>query len=290
MNLLSEQENVRGCGKGCVNLRRKDLYVSKAASKRIFALTLSMMMACSLIAFTGCGNEDVVENQEENVQEQQEQEKTPEQIAAEQAEAERIAALKADKEKGLFVLVNKQNSVDRSYVPDDLEGIKYYAADRTASARFMKSEAAAAFHELAEAAMEEGHKIVITTAYRSYDFQSTLYNNYVANYGQAEADTFSAKPGTSEHQTGLATDVSSPSVNYQLTSDYINTPEGTWLNDNAHKFGFIIRYQKDKESITGYIYEPWHIRYVGKTAAKEIYEQGLALEEYLEQLKELELE
>ena len=271
--------------KGVLNLRRKYLHIEKTSSKKIFALTLSMMMACSLIMFTGCGDEEATDNQGQNVQEQQqEQEKTPEQIAAEKAEAERLEALRADKEKGLFVLVNKQNAVDRSYVPDDLEGIKYYAADRTASARFMKSEAAAAFHELAEAAMAEGHKIVITTAYRSYDFQSTLYNNYVANYGQAEADTFSAKPGTSEHQTGLATDVSSPSVNYQLTSNYINTPEGTWLNDNAHKFGFIIRYQKDKESITGYIYEPWHIRYVGKTAAKEIYEQGLALEEYLEKL------
>lgn len=194
----------------------------------------------------------------------------------------RREALKVDKEKGLLILVNKQNALDSSYKPEDLADIKYYAPDRSSAGRFMRAEAADAFHQLSEAAAEEGHEIIVTTAYRSYNFQSILYNNYVKNYGQEEADTFSAKPGTSEHQTGLAADVSSPSVNYQLTKDYINTPEGKWLSENAYKFGFIIRFLKGKEDITGYMYEPWHIRYVGKTAAKEIYDKGITLEEFLE--------
>lgn len=273
--------------KGRVKLQKNKIKGKGLGYVKMTSFVLVLAMACSLM-LVGCGDEvqeDVVNPDTQIQQQEQEAEKTPEELAAEKAEAERLAALQADKEKGLFVLVNKQNAVDRSYKPDDLADIKYFAADRTPSARYMRAEAADAFHQLVEAAMSEsGHKIVITTAYRSYDFQSTLYNNYVANYGQAEADTFSAKPGTSEHQTGLATDVSSPSVNYQLTGSYIETPEGKWLSENAHRFGFIIRYPKSKESITGYIYEPWHIRYVGKTAAKEIYEQGLALEEYLQQL------
>lgn len=194
----------------------------------------------------------------------------------------RRAALKEDLDKGLFILVNKQNPVDSSYKPNDLTAIKYFAADRSEVGRYLRAEAAEAFNLLSETAAEEGHQIVVTTAYRSYDFQSTLYNNYVKIHGQQEADTFSAQPGKSEHQTGLAADVSSPSVNYQLTKDYINTTEGKWLNDNAYRFGFIIRFPKGKEDITGYMYEPWHIRYVGKTAAKEIFDKGFTLEEYLE--------
>lgn len=151
------------------------------------------------------------------------------------------------------------------------------------SARYMRKEAAEAFNLLHETALQEaGYEIVMTTAYRSYDFQEALYNNYVAKYGQEQAETFSAQPGKSEHQSGLAVDVSSPSVNYQLTKDYINTKEGAWLNDNAHRFGFIIRFKKGAEDITGYMYEPWHIRYVGITAAKEIYEKDITLEEYIE--------
>ncbi|WP_202931039.1 M15 family metallopeptidase [Aminipila terrae] len=194
----------------------------------------------------------------------------------------RREALKRDLDKGLFILVNKQNPVDSSYKPEDLTAIKYFAPDRPPEGRVMRKEAAEAFNKLSEAAAKKGHTIIVTTAYRSYDFQSNLYNNYVKYHGKKEADTFSAQPGKSEHQTGLAADVSSPSVNYQLTKDYINTPEGKWLNDNAYKFGFIIRFPNGKENITGYVYEPWHIRYVGKTAAKEIFNEGLTLEEYLE--------
>ncbi|QIB70391.1 M15 family metallopeptidase [Aminipila butyrica] len=194
----------------------------------------------------------------------------------------RRAALKKDLEQGLFLLVNKENSVSRDYKPEDLTAVKYFAPDRPEQGRYLRAKAADAFHELSEAAAAEGYEIIVTTAYRSYGFQETLYSNYVKTHGQAEADTFSAQPGKSEHQTGLAADVSSPSVQYQLTRDYIDTPEGKWLNDNAYKFGFIIRFPKGKEDITGYVYEPWHIRYVGKTAAKEIFDEGLTLEEYVE--------
>ena len=192
------------------------------------------------------------------------------------------ASLSNDIKNGLLILVNKQHAVDKEYKPSDLTAIKYYAQDRSPNSRYMRAEAAEAFNKMSEAAAKEGYTIVVTTAYRSYDFQKSLYDSYVKNSGQAAADRFSAQPGKSEHQTGLSADVSSPSVNYQLTKDYINTPEGKWLNDNAYKFGFIIRFPEGKEAITGYMYEPWHVRYVGQTAATEIYQKGITLEEYLE--------
>lgn len=180
-----------------------------------------------------------------------------------------------------LLLVNKTHPLDENYKPEDLAPIKYFASDRSADSRYMRQEAADHFHQLVEAAKAEGYEIVMTTAYRSYGFQSILYNNYVQKHGEAEANKFSAKPGQSEHQTGLCTDVSSPSVSYQLTTDYGDAPEGKWLAKHAHEFGFIIRFPLGKEDITGYQYEPWHIRYVGQPAADEIYEQGITLEEYL---------
>ena len=105
--------------------------------------------------------------------------------------------------------------------------------------------------------------------------QERIYNNYVAIDGIVKADTYSARPGHSEHQTGLAIDVNS--IDYT----FLNTPECEWLAKNAHKFGFIIRYPKGKEAVTGYSYEPWHIRFLGVDTATAVYNSGLCLEEYL---------
>jgi len=198
--------------------------------------------------------------------------------AAEAQQAREEAA-----QQGLLFLVNKQNPVDKNYKPEDLTAMAYYAPDRDAAGRYMREAAATAFSKLVEQAAKDGIELKMTTAYRSYGFQQVLYNNYVNKYGQEAANRFSAKPGQSEHQTGLAVDVSSQSVNYQLTEEFGGTAEGKWLVAHAHEFGFIIRYPKDKEDITGYMYEPWHLRYVGLFPAKEIYEQDMTLEEYLQE-------
>ena len=180
-----------------------------------------------------------------------------------------------------LMLVNKHNPTPDGYEPPDRIRPDYTASNREASGQYMTREAADAFNALAADAASQGYEIVVTTAYRNYGFQSTLYNNYVAKDGQAAADTYSARPGYSEHQTGLSADVSSPSVNYSLTQDYINTAEGKWLAENCYRYGFIIRFPDGAEDITGYTYEPWHIRYVGQENAKQIYEQGITLEEFL---------
>ena len=125
-----------------------------------------------------------------------------------------------------------------------------------------------------DAAYHDGLQLYEQSGFRSYATQERIYNNYVAADGQAEADTYSARPGHSEHQSGLAIDVNS------LSSSFAETAEGIWLAENCHKYGFILRYPAGKTDITGYIYEPWHIRYVGVEIATAIYESGLCLEEY----------
>lgn len=135
--------------------------------------------------------------------------------------------------------------------------------------------AAEALGRLQAAARLEGYDIPTLSGYRSYDYQGTLYHNYVARDGQVAADTYSARPGYSEHQSGLAFDVGA------IDNHYGDTQEGMWLYAHCHEYGFIVRYLAGKENITGYQYEPWHIRYVGVEAASEIQQRGITLEEYL---------
>ena len=120
--------------------------------------------------------------------------------------------------------------------------------------------------------------LVAVSGFRSFERQKQIYYRNVSNRGKAETDTISALPGSSEHQSGLAMDVSSLSNSYSLSASFASTKEGKWVLKNAHKYGFIIRYQKNKEHITGYHYEPWHLRYVGKDIAA--YKNNLSLEEY----------
>ena len=135
-------------------------------------------------------------------------------------------------------------------------------------------------NELIGSAKNEGVKFKIISGYRSYNYQKEVYQGWVNSLGQKEADKVSARPGHSEHQTGLAYDLGNGG-SCDLESCFGDTKEGKWLKLNAHKYGFIIRYPKDKVNITGYSYEPWHLRYVGIEHAKSIYEQKISLEEYL---------
>lgn len=136
-------------------------------------------------------------------------------------------------------------------------------------------EANDALFRLQTDARKLGYQATLKSGYRSYYSQQSIYNGYVAKWGQEYTDKVSARPGHSEHQTGLAFDITS------LNTDYSNTAEGKWLESNCHKYGFIIRYPKDKTYITGYSYEPWHIRYVGVDVATYIMKNNLTLEEYL---------
>lgn len=182
-----------------------------------------------------------------------------------------------------LILVNKTHGIDKDYEPRDLTTANPIVKGASQYQK-MRKPAAKAFKKLSDAAADKGLTIKVTSGYRPYSYQKYLFNKYVNKDGRYRAEQYSAEPGHSEHQSGLCADVSSPSVNYNLSQAYGTTEEGKWLTSHAHKYGFIIRFPKGKEKITGYEYEPWHIRYVGKDAAKEIYKQKLTLEEYLEEV------
>ncbi len=183
------------------------------------------------------------------------------------------------------VLVNRKNSLPETYAPDDL--VKLTDVPTVLSnpeVNQLRKAAYEALKELFEAAKDEKeYTLYARSGYRSYGTQVSLYGSYVNNHGQAAADKFSAKPGQSEHQTGLSMDITCEAMNFQLDTTFGKTEEGKWVAENAHRFGFIVRYPEGKETITGYMYEPWHIRYMGKELATKVYESGLTYEEYLEQ-------
>lgn len=169
---------------------------------------------------------------------------------------------------------NNNLTTDVTYINNILLVNKKYALPKTYNPG-INPTAGAALKNLQQAAKQAGHNIPLISGFRSYSQQQTIYSNYVKMDGQAKADTYSARPGHSEHQTGLAFDVG------EINDYYGTTPAGTWLAQHAHLYGFIIRYPKNKTHITGYKYEPWHIRYVGIEHATNIYNRGITLEEYL---------
>lgn len=184
-------------------------------------------------------------------------------------------AVPADLSDDTLLLVNKYHYLEKDYVPDGLADVEPLYS--TSGGR-LTAEAAAAFSALVEALWaEEGLHLLNVSPYRSYAKQKRLYSSYCEKDGAAKADRYSARPGYSEHQTGLALDVAAPGG---TLGGFRQTAQFRWMKDNAHRFGFILRYGEGMEYITGYKYEPWHYRYVGVEAATVIYENLLTLEEY----------
>jgi D-alanyl-D-alanine carboxypeptidase len=174
------------------------------------------------------------------------------------------------------VLVNKKNPLPPGYEPTNLRSVNL---PKSSEAQ-MQAQAADALEELFRAAALTGVNLKIISAYRSYNDQEAIFNEYVAQYGASEAETFSARPGYSEHQTGLAVDVGSSDSICDLDECFGETIEGGWLAKNAHLFGFIVRYRENDVAITGYQYEPWHLRYLGNPLASNVYASDKSYEEY----------
>ncbi|WP_062107306.1 M15 family metallopeptidase [Bacillus niameyensis] len=179
------------------------------------------------------------------------------------------------------VLVNKQFKLPDDYAPDDLvyPDVRFIFSEKVEK-RQMREVAAKELEKMFAAAEKDGIYLAGASGYRSQATQIILYNNYVDKDGKEAADRYSARPGHSEHQTGLTMDVSTSSGECAVQDCFADTPEAKWLAEHAHDYGFIIRYPKGKENITGYQYEPWHIRYVGTEIAKELSEKNITLEEY----------
>ncbi|WP_150270237.1 M15 family metallopeptidase [Paenibacillus tepidiphilus] len=181
----------------------------------------------------------------------------------------------------LTVLVNKQYKLPDNYKPEDLvyPDVPFIFSEKIEK-RMMRETAAHALEELFAAAKQDGVNLAGVSAYRSQSTQTVLFNNYVKRDGEEKARTYSAVPGHSEHQTGLAIDVSGSDGKCAAESCFAGTKEAEWLAQHVQEHGFIIRFLEGKESITGYKYEPWHIRYVGKEIAEEVMSKGITLEEY----------
>ena len=173
-----------------------------------------------------------------------------------------------------YLLVNKFNYLDSNYIPENLELLDNSYAK---SGIYLVKEAKDNIERLISDAKNDGMNIRVISAYRSYSYQENLYNNYVKNDGVENADTYSARPGYSEHQTGLVVDITRAFDDF---NNFENTNEYNWMLENAHNYGFILRYPKDKEDITTYSFEAWHYRYVGVELAQKIKASNLTFDEY----------
>ena len=177
-----------------------------------------------------------------------------------------------DMSKGDLILVNKYHILSSDYEPEDLVQIESdYGSGR------LREKVYEAYKSLCDKAREEGYPLRVVSSYRSYAYQEGLYNKYLGRDSKENVDTYSARPGHSEHQTGMAIDVSLPGVSLD---DFGKTEAARWLNEHCMEYGFIVRYPKDKIGITGYIEEPWHIRYLGVDIAKDVYAKGITYDEY----------
>jgi len=186
-----------------------------------------------------------------------------------------LTELMLDQPEELFYLADKNHALLKNQAPAETArpsdyGIPYAIKERVVSTLIIEP-----LKELTEAAKRENLKIVFTSGYRDFDYQEMLYNRYVKNYGQEEADRFSARPGTSQHQLGTAVDFGS------ITDEYALTDEGKWLKAHAGNFGFSLSYPEGMESVTGYMWECWHYRYIGKEGIAMQREFFLDVQQYL---------
>ena len=176
---------------------------------------------------------------------------------------------------GTVFLVNRQHEIQEKYVPE-IRKTNVYGMSQS-----MRGDAATALEEMFATAKEEGVSLSSVSGYRSYSKQSTIYARKKKTTGSVEkADLLVALPGTSEHQLGMAMDIAQKGSS-QLNARFAKTKAGQWISANAHRFGFIVRYQEGYEDITGYSFEPWHVRYVGQEHAKAIFDSGAPMEIYM---------
>jgi D-alanyl-D-alanine carboxypeptidase len=183
----------------------------------------------------------------------------------------------------LLVLVDKSHGLPANYVPASLISLHDYGIpvnNYSIRARYILVRDLQDLIATGEAA---GHYLVVASAYRSYAEQTSIFSSYVQDYGLEEANTFSARPGQSQHQLGTAIDFTTAEMGYGLSQTFGSTPTGQWLLANAYKYGFYLSYPQGQESVTGYRYEPWHFRYLGRQNASELQQSGLIMQTYLEE-------
>jgi D-alanyl-D-alanine carboxypeptidase len=186
----------------------------------------------------------------------------------------------------VLILVNKNKKLSSSYIPSGLRTVKARCTPRILyEQKLMQNDAAKALEQMFKTADKSKIYLYCVSGYRSYKTQKNVYSYKTKSLGAKMVSQYVAYPGNSEHQTGLAMDITNKrGINKSLSENFAKTAEGKWLMNNAYKYGFVIRYPSGKEKITGYSYEPWHVRYVGLEAAKKMTGEKIVLEEYLDKL------
>lgn len=192
-----------------------------------------------------------------------------------------VEAVELTSASSLLALINPSTKLSpEDYTPKDLVTV-------SGTSFQLRKQAADAVQDLVADARAAGHSIKVLSAFRSYQRQATLFNQYQAQYGTDYAERISARPGTSEHQLGLAADLGYTNSRAELKETFGQTPAGQWIAEHAVDYGLIVRYPVGKEEITGYKYEPWHVRYIGKEQAKAMQDSGAeTYEEYFGMLQE----
>lgn len=262
--------------------------------KRLISVTaaLCLLCACSLNEAQGEKNPAKKENPPKEVKEEKE-DAAQDDLVLEAAYFNEINEVDGKKvilnPVNILSLMNKEFYLPADYAPNDLvrPNVAFSFGDEDVEKSYLRREAAEALENMFAAAKEEGVILYAVSGYRSYDRQKAVLAAEINRVGKEKAEQAVAIPGTSEHQSGLAMDISSESEGYLLTENFGLQAEGIWLRENAHRFGFILRYPKEKEDITQYQYEPWHFRYVGEDAAKIIYEKDWTLEEFFSHVKKI---
>lgn len=259
--------------------------MKKTIMKRTILISIMILIVISLINFGSKAFTGNIHNQAEAVETNQHAEHPKEKIppfpkasaTAKKTDDQYSLVTNTD---SLLVLVNKHRKLPDSYTPRDLTkpNVPFLSLEDKEKT-LLRKPAADALEEMFKAAKQQGIELTAVSGFRSYKRQESLHNTYVNRQGKKAADALSAIPGTSEHQTGLAMDISSKSAKFQLEPIFGETPEGKWVAEHAHEFGFVIRYPEDKTDITEYDYEPWHLRFVGNPQATYLYEHHLTLEE-----------
>ncbi len=176
----------------------------------------------------------------------------------------------------IYKVTNKSHLINSNYVPSDLR-VANVSSNGT---QYLRDEAATHLEQMIQDASRDGIQLYLVSGYRSYSTQVDLYNEYVRTDGKELADTYDAQPGASEHQLGLAVDLSDGDRSHDIDYSFEGTSAYQWLLSNSYKYGYILRYPQNKQSITGIVYNPWSFRYIGVEEATKIYESGLTVEEY----------
>ncbi|WP_245724057.1 M15 family metallopeptidase [Marinococcus luteus] len=233
-------------------------------------------------------NEESQKETESDTEEKTEEAENEEQADAGEEPPETGENGDLENPSAIDALINREYHLPSDYEPENLVIPDVaFPFEGEPQKKYMREEAAVQLENMFAEAEEEEIELSAVSGYRSYDRQESIFAANAEEDGEEEANKYSARAGESEHQSGLAMDVSAASVGYSLTTDLGDTEEGEWLEENAHEYGFVIRYPEDKTDITGYQYEPWHVRYVGEDLAETLNENDWVMEEYYgEELEE----